>query len=181
MESGESMDGIDRTSSTYLLKKSLLRKAWDGQSKLTGPEMIAKILETMQRVRDPDAHQKAVDSVNEQFQKAQMEIQEDKQLIRQCLDWAQQRKESGQVQDSPELKRYIDEEAKYDEGLRAYLKEMGVPSHLIPKPTSPALIRLSALERMNGSNKRWLDTEDSAKIQLAELILRFQHKRPTLH
>lgn len=39
------MDDIDRTSHTYQLKKSLLRKAWDGQSELTGPEMVAKILE----------------------------------------------------------------------------------------------------------------------------------------
>lgn len=165
------MDDIDRTSHTYQLKKSLLRKAWDGQSKFTGPEMIAKILEMNARVHDATAHERALNAVAALKQAAEAEVAQVNEAIYDCLEQAEIRRMTGEVQDSPKLQTYIEEERRYDEQFRKQLEITGTPAHLIPEPMSEGLIRLNAIERMNGRNQRWLVTEESEKIQEAQRLV----------
>lgn len=177
------MDDIDRTSHTYQLKKSLLRKAWDGQSKFTGPEMIAKILEMNARVHDATAHERALNAVAALKQAAEAEVAQVREEIYDCLEQAEIRRMTGEVQDSPELQAYIEEERQYDEDFRKHLEIMDTPAHLMPKPLSEPLIRLNALERMNGSDRRWVDAEDSEKIEQAQRLIKSRggQDAPTIH
>ncbi|HEY8190136.1 MAG TPA: hypothetical protein VIF12_05585 [Micavibrio sp.] len=172
------MDGIDRTSTTYLLKKSLLRKAWDGQLEkknsggpnkkkefITGQEMISMILNIKKRVHDPEEHQRAVNRVNAWKQEALAEAQETKKDIR---EHAEMRAATGQEdKDPPELQHYIEEEALAEARLHQYLREMGTPAHLMPKCQTPGMLRLNAIESMNGSSKRWFVQEERDKLESA--------------
>jgi|GEM_PF-1582074 len=65
------MKDIDKKSRSYRLKKGLLRKAWDGQSKLNGSEMIAKIMEFSKRGREmPVDHVLALHEIDDEEPRA---------------------------------------------------------------------------------------------------------------
>ncbi len=53
--------------STIEIKRKLLRRAWDGLSKYSGPEMIAMILERQRRAREiPALHVLALHQIDDQ-------------------------------------------------------------------------------------------------------------------
>lgn len=57
------MTEVDHSSRTYQLKKKLLRRAWDGRSQFSGPEMISLIMKHLNRAREmPEEH---VDALTE--------------------------------------------------------------------------------------------------------------------
>lgn len=133
------------------LKKKLLRKAFDGHSSRTPAQMIALITEHLRRAREiPDEHQQELD-----------DIRAVKEEILDCLRRAQP------FEIPPELEPYIAEERARLHKERAEMIENGIPMEYLPD-ISEGLIRLNAIEKMNGSGQRWEDApkdEDEKRIR----------------
>lgn len=157
--------------SSLELKKALLKRAFSGESKYSGSEMIAKIQEATRRAREiPEEHQEALD-----------DIKATSQAIQDCLLRAQERKAAGVVQDPPELAVFIQMEIQVAQQLREKLTAMGVPVHMLPEKPSPALLRLNAMEQMRGTGERWMSEDEAQKVRQAIRSLKEQQAGPTLH
>ena len=166
-------DTKDCTRSSFDLKKALLKRAWEGRSKFTGSEMLAKIQAATRRAHDiPEEHQEVLD-----------DIKATSQAIQDCLLRAEERKAAGIVQDPPELGVFIKMEIQAAQELRQTLRELGVPGHMLPEEPSPALVRLNALEKMRGTGGKWIAEEDAQKVKEALLCLNLNGPNvgPTLH
>lgn len=87
--------GDGRTRSSFELKKTLLKRAWEGKSRFTGSEMLARIQEATRRAREiPEEHQETLD-----------DIKATSAAIQDCLLRAEERKASGALQDPPRIGR----------------------------------------------------------------------------
>lgn len=148
-------DTKDCTRSSFELKKALLKRAWEGKSRFTGSEMLARIQAATRRARDiPEGHQETLN-----------DIKATSAAIQDCLLRAEERKATGAVQDPPELAVFIEMEMQAAQELRQTLRGMGVPDHMLPEEPGPALLRLNALEQMRGTGGKWIAEEDAQKVK----------------